>query len=344
MKFVATRKETVLLNPREDMARKAIPSEIRQDPLTGRTARICHFMKLKWDKPDFEALVARGGTFCPFCPEHVLKVTPCFPEEILPGGRMTRGDMVLFPNLAPYDSLGAVATLGSRHFIPMTAIEPRRIADGFGLAMDFFRRVDAIGHPEAVYHIINWNYMPAAGSSLIHAHLQVFSTSSAPNLMREELQAARAYRARTGSNFWDDLVEAEQRSGERYLGTIGRTAWMTAYAPMGVAGDVLAVVDGVRHTLELTAQDIADIADGLTRLMAAYDRMGIYSFNMNVFTGAAGDDFSRFHLLFSPRTFFNQALGTPDIGALRNLFNETLCMAFPEEIAATLREDFNRKG
>ncbi|MDQ1330558.1 MAG: UDPglucose--hexose-phosphate uridylyltransferase, partial [Thermodesulfobacteriota bacterium] len=45
--------------------------------------------------------------------------------------------------------------------------------------------------------------------------------------------------------------------------------------------------------------------------------------------------------LFSPRTFFNQALGTPDVGALRNLFNETLCMAFPEDIKDMLLPDFN---
>ena len=242
MKFESRRKETLLLNPREDMALNAIPSEIRKDPLTGRTARICHFMKLKWEKPDFDELVAKGGSFCPFCPENVLRVTPCFPEDIVPEGRMTRGDMVLFPNLAPYDSLGAVATLGSAHFIPMTQIEPQRIVDGLNLAFDFFRRVEAIDHPEAVYHIVNWNYMPAAGSSLIHTHLQVFSTSSAPNLMREELEAARAYMQDNGSNFWDDLVAAEQSSGDRYLGAIGRTAWLTAYAPMGVAGDVLAVV------------------------------------------------------------------------------------------------------
>ncbi len=61
---------------------------------------------------------------------------------------------------------------------------------------------------------------------------------------------------------------------------------------------------------------------------------------MNFFTGTADDDAARFHLLFSPRTFFNQALGTPDIGALRNLFNETLCMAFPEEINALLKPEF----
>ncbi len=340
MKFEAIKKETVILDPKKNMAKKVIPSEIRKDPLTGRTSRICHFMKLKWEKPDFDELVTRGGSFCPFCPDNVMKVTPCFPEEIVPEGRMTEDDMVLFPNLAPYDSLGAVATMGSRHFIPMTEIKPERIAKAFGFAIKFFRRVQQIGHPESIYHIINWNYMPVSGSSLIHPHLQVFSTRSAPNLMREELKAAKSFMKINKSNYWDDLVKHERKTGERFLGILGRTAWLTAYAPMGVAGDVLAVVDGVRSTLELTADDLVDISTGLTRVMAAYDKMGIYSFNMNFFTGAPGDNFSNFHLLFSPRTFINQALGTPDIGALRNLFNETLCMAFPEDINRILKADF----
>jgi len=340
MRFEAQTKEAIILNPTKDMSRRSIPSEIRKDPLTGRSARICHFMQLQWQKPDFDALVAGTEKTCPFCPDKVMQITPQFPQEIIPEGRMTADDMVLFPNLAPYDSLGAVATMGSRHFIPMLEFTPERITATFRLAMDFFRRIEAIGHPEAVYHIINWNYMPPAGSSLIHAHLQVFSTSSTPNLLREELDAARAYLDANITNYWDDLVSSEIATGARYLGRTGRTTWLSHYAPIGVAGDVLAVVDGVRCTLELTDADLFDIATGLTRLMAAYDKMGIFSFNMNFFTGKKGDDFSRFHLLFSPRTFFNQALGTPDVGALRNLFNETMCMAFPEEINDMLKPEF----
>ena len=340
MKLEARRKETIVLNPLKNMTRRSIPSEIRKDPLTGRTARICHFMKLQWEKPDFDNLVSGTQQGCPFCPEKVMQITPCFPEDILPEGRLTDADMVLFPNIAPYDSLGAVATMGGQHYIPMLDFTTERIAGSFRLARNFFQRIEEIDHPESVYHIINWNYMPPAGSSLIHAHLQVFASSSAPNLMREELEAARNYSQANGSNYWEDLVAHETAAEERFLGTIGRIHWFTHYAPMGVAGDVLAVVDDVSSTLELTDEDLDDIAEGLTRLMRAYDKMGIFSFNMNFFTGARGDDFTRFHLLFSPRTFFNQALGTPDIGALRNLFNETLCMAFPEEINAVLKPEF----
>jgi galactose-1-phosphate uridylyltransferase len=340
MEFEVIQKETVILDPKDNMARRSIPSEIRKDPLTGRNARICHFMALKWDKPDFEKLVAGTEAWCPFCPDKVMEVTPSFPEEILPEGRIIAEDMILFPNIAPYDSLGAVATMGSRHFIPMGEITPERIAKAFQIAMDFFRKVHGRNHPESVYHIINWNYMPASGSSLIHPHLQVFATSLAPNLMQEELEAARDYMKISGTNYWDDLVKAEKASGERFLGSIGRTTWLTAYAPMGVAGDVLGVVDGVASTLDLTDEDLSDLSLGLTKAMAAYDRMGIYNFNMNFFTGAGGDEHARVHLLFSPRTFFNQALGSSDVGALRNLFNETLCMAFPEEINEMLKPDF----
>ncbi len=340
MDFIIEAKETVMLNPAKGFARRTIPSEIRRDPLTGRSARICHFMALRWEKPDFDRMVAGTAATCPFCPQRVETITPLFPPEILPAGRLAQGDMLLFPNLAPYDSLSAVATLGHQHFVPMTAFTPERIAAGFALALRFFREIDARRHRESIYHLINWNYMPPAGSSLIHPHLQIFATANAPNLLRQEIDAAHAYQLRTGNNFWDDLVSCESAGGERFLGRIGRTSWLSAFAPMGVAGDVLAVTAEIASTLDLTETDISDLALGLTRVMAAYDSLGIYSFNMNFFSARSGDSASRFHLLFSPRTFFNQTLGTTDIGALRHLFNETICMARPEDIAETLRGAF----
>jgi len=231
MKFEAIPRETVLLDPGNDMAPKNIPNEIRKDPLTGKTARICHFRELNWEKPDLNKLVAGTESWCPFCPDKVLKVTPCFPAEILPEGRMTLGDKILFPNIAPYDRLSAVATLGNRHYIPMTDIAPRQIADGFRLALKYFRHLDDMKHPESVYHLVSWNYMPASGSSIIHPHLQVFATSFAPNLLREKLQAAKIYMTENKTNYWDDLVTAEIKNRDRFLGKIGRTTWLSVFAP-----------------------------------------------------------------------------------------------------------------
>jgi len=341
MQFEAIEREAVLLDPDNNLARKHIPNQIRRDPLTGRTARICHFRQLKWKKPDLEKLVAGTESWCPFCPEKVLTVTPCFPQEIVPAGRLTLDDMVLFPNIAPYDRLSAVATLGERHYIPMTGIEPSRIVGGFRLALKYFRHLDDIRHPESVYHLISWNYMPASGSSIIHPHFQVFASAFAPNFLREKLAAARNYADRNGSNYWDDLAAAEKANADRYLGEIGRTTWLTVFAPLGAVGDVTAVVRGVRSTLELTDDDLDDLASGLVKLMAAYDRMGIYNFNMSFFSGASEDAHFRFHLVFSPRIYFNPAIGTPDVAALGRMFGESVCMGFPEEINDFLKVEFD---
>jgi galactose-1-phosphate uridylyltransferase len=340
MKFEAIERNSVILDPSNNMQRKTIPSEIRKDPLTGKTSRICHFRPLKWEKPDLDQLIAGTEKTCPFCPDKVMKITPCFPEDIVPEGRLVLNDKVLFPNIAPYDILGAVATLGARHYIPMTDFETERLADGFRLAIKFFRHIDSINHPESVYHIVSWNYMPASGSSVIHPHYQVFATAYAPNQLRTELQAAERYMKKTGTNYWDDLVKAEKTAEDRFLGRIGRTNWMTVFAPLGVAGDVVAVVDDTSSTLDLTDDDLTDLANGLNNLMAAYDQMGIYNFNVSFYPGAAGDDFTRFHLVFSPRTYFSEALGTPDVAALRNLGNEGVCMAFPEDINKMLKTAF----
>jgi galactose-1-phosphate uridylyltransferase len=345
MKFETIKKQTLMTVPQKGPELQRVNSEIRIDPLTRRTSRICHFMPLSWKKPDLAALVAKGGDWCPFCDPNVHQVTPRFAEDLVAEGRMQKGDMIIFPNLAPYDSISAVARFGThRHYIPMTDFTPSLIAEAFALCLEFFRRVVAAKHPEAVFHIINWNSMPPSGSSVIHPHLQVFSTSTAPDLMRQELDAAKTYFAQHGTSYWDDLVAAEKADGRRYLAKIGRSHWMTAFAPLGTAGDVMAVVENVRSTLELAPADLADLAAGLACAMTAYDKMGLYSFNMNFSTSTADDDTFRFHLLFSPRTYFNAVLGTPDTGALRNLYNESICMAFPEEINAMLKPDFDAGG
>jgi galactose-1-phosphate uridylyltransferase len=182
--------------------------------------------------------------------------------------------------------------------------------------------------------------MPASGSSLIHPHLQIFASATAPNQLREELTAAETYWSRNGTIFWDDLVEAEKADGSRYLGRIGRVEWLAGFAPFSVVGDVAAVVEGCRTMLDLREEDVKAIARGLTLAMAAYDRMGIYNFNVCFFPGAEKDEFARLHVVFSPRIYYNPLLATPDATALRTLYNESICVGFPEEIAATVRAQF----
>jgi UDPglucose--hexose-1-phosphate uridylyltransferase len=170
--------------------------------------------------------------------------------------------------------------------------------------------------------------------------LQAFVTSFAPNLLREKLQAAKTYMAGKKTNYWDDLVRAEIKNRDRFLGKIGRTTWLSVFAPLGSVGDVIATVDSLRSTLELSEDDLLDLATSLTKLMAAYDRMGIYNFNMSFYAGSKNDDHARLHLIFSPRIYFNPSIGTPDVSSLGRLFGESVCMGFPEEISKLLRSQY----
>jgi UDPglucose--hexose-1-phosphate uridylyltransferase len=103
---------------------------------------------------------------------------------------------------------------------------------------------------------------------------------------------------------------------------------------------VIAVAADCRTTLDLSEPDLADLALGLTRAMAAYDQMGLYSFNVCFFPGTEPDRFARLHVVFSPRIYYNPVLHTPDTTALRTLYGESVCAVFPEEIAEKLRPHF----
>jgi galactose-1-phosphate uridylyltransferase len=77
-----------------------------------------------------------------------------------------------------------------------------------------------------------------------------------------KLQAAKDYAAENKTNYWDDLVTAEKKNRDRFLGKIGRTTWLSVFAPLGSVGDVIATVDSVCSTLELTEDDLLDLATG----------------------------------------------------------------------------------
>jgi len=111
LEFRATRKRARIHDPRRDFALTEIESEVRYDPLTGDSARICHFAYPKRERPDLSPMIEATRAACPFCPESVERVTPRYPDELLPGGRLRRGEALLVPNLFPYDDVSAIVSM-----------------------------------------------------------------------------------------------------------------------------------------------------------------------------------------------------------------------------------------
>jgi hypothetical protein len=79
-----------LHDPRKAFSLADVESEIRYDPLTGESSRICHFSLPAAAPSDIAAIAEARRPGCPFCPGRVETVTPRFPDGLVPGGRFLR--------------------------------------------------------------------------------------------------------------------------------------------------------------------------------------------------------------------------------------------------------------
>jgi galactose-1-phosphate uridylyltransferase len=337
--FRIEKKLARLYDPRKDFALAEIESEVRYDPLTGESARICHFALKAPPATEIGAIVALSQGQCPFCPERVETVTPRFPEDLVPGGRLRRGAAIVAPNLFPYDDVSAIAVLGRDHFVPMDQVPAQLVIDGLTAARDFMRLAQKQVAGGEGFGIVTWNYMPPAGATQVHPHMQVIVSRNPGNALRRSLESAARYRARSGRCYHADLVEAERTRGERWIGEAGAVAWLAPFTPTGLLGDVAAVFRERATVTDLSDADIADFARSLVRVLAALAARGLWSFNLCLMPAPFGERPDRHWLTAKllPRIYLNPKLHVSDVAYLHLLLEERFAMVYPEEVAAALR-------
>ena len=341
IEFRTETKRARLHDPRKDYALVEIESEVRRDPLTGDSARICHFAMRAPPPPDLATIDGLSRPACPFCPERIGAVTPRFPDDLIPGGRLRSGDAVLVPNLFPYDDFSAIAVLCSEHVQPMDAMPKRVVIDGLSVARDFMRAATGRLADAPAYGIVTWNYMPAAGGTQVHPHMQVIVTANPGNALGRQLAAAEAFRVRNGGVYADSLLDIE-RGGPRWIGVRGCVEWLAPFTPTGVLGDAMAVFRGRATLADLDEADIADFAASLVRVLAAFAARGLWSFNLCLMPDAFGAPDAKHWLTarLLPRFYLNPKLYVSDASYLQLLLEERFAMLTPEEVAADLRARF----
>jgi len=340
IEYRVRRKTARIHDPRRNFELTEIESEVREDPLTGETARICHFAFPKREVPDLAPLAEATRASCPFCPEKIAAITPRYPEALVPGGRMARGEALLVPNLFPYDDVSAIVVMQRTHFAPMHALDAAVIADSLKLARDFIARAAAGMAGRETFGIVTWNYMPPAGASQVHPHMQVVVTDTPGNALRRELEAETRFLERNGVPWPRALLDAERAAGERLILEQGRVTWWAPFCPVGMLGDAQALV-AERTTLgECSDAEIDAFAAALARLAAAYARLGQWSFNLTLFPDAEGERSGRHWLgaRFLPRFYLHPQLHNSDVAYLQLLLGEKFGMVCPEAHAAALRE------
>jgi UDPglucose--hexose-1-phosphate uridylyltransferase len=311
----------------------------RRDPLTGASARILTGVKLQPSiRPDLTELTAKPA-FCPFDREHLERATVPFPAELTAEGRIRVGRAVVVPNIMAYATHSAVGIYDTeQHFTDLDEMTPALVGDALTAMVRHARAVRRID-PDAMWSSINANYLPPAGSSLVHPHLQ--SAHDAHGLTGQRLLAerSRAWMERHGSSYWTALT-GQEADGPRWIGQTGRVAWLTPFAPTGF-GEVWGVVAGIADVTDLTDDDCRSLGQGLSQVLAAYRAQNLASFNFGLAGGGPNALQDGYQVVLKVLSRSNpEPAYRSDATYFERIWGEALIDLSPEEVADAVRAQF----
>jgi len=249
-------------------------------PIFGTGTRLIEAAKLTAAGTDLDELAARGG-FCPFCADTIEEATRPFPEEIAPTGRIRHGTAWVVPNIIAYSAASSVGVYDpARHVMTLADFTDDVLFDAFGAMLEHARAVRRV-RPELVWSSISANYLPPAGSSLLHPHLQ--SAHDPVPLAAQALLEARSetHQAVYGTSLLGELVELERTAQARFVAQTGPWAWVTPFAPSGFY-EVWGVHDHLGDLIDLDDHDRHQLAGAMASVFAAYRGRGLSSFNYQI--------------------------------------------------------------
>ena len=330
IQFERTVQEATFHSPLEDFESVTVETEVRTDPLTGRTARVVtdNFLMPEED-PDLDAVVG-DPEGCFFCPDLVTDATPTYPDWVgVARGQV--GEAVSFPNLNPYGAHSNVVVLTEDHFRPIDAFTPQVFENGLAAALEYLGAV--FEHDDAAsVASINMNFLRPAGSSIIHPHMQTLADDRGTDVQWRRAQAAGRYREEHGRGFWSALLETET-GGDRHVGTTGTVEWLAPFAPKhhrhlrGIADST-----GLPRPGEPV---VGDLASGIVSALDYYGDAGLNSFN---FTCSLAED-RRPVIDIVARSVFDEYYWS-DSPFFAVLHDEGVVDLAPEDVAVQAREHF----
>lgn len=211
--------------------------------------------------------------------------------------------------------------------------------DAFKACLRYFELVRS-NSPEVKFATILMNFLPPAGSTIAHSHLQALASDIPFQSVDHLLEASKAYWEQNGVSYWVDVVETEKRLGERYLGKTRNVDWLTPFAPTGL-NEVQAIVAGRSSLNQLSGDDLEGLAEGLVRVLRYYNDAGVRSFNAVIYSGPLGELLNHFAVsLRIVSRYGYKPRFVSDVWALQYLLGEQEVYGSPEETASKLRDYF----
>ena len=327
--------QSVLLDFTDEFKEKVIPLEVRTDYFTGCVSRILEF-RHKWPESSLNGeAIEKSKATCPFCPQLRDSFTPKFPSSIAPEGRIQYGNAVVLPNAFPYSRYCGVTLFSDDHFLSLDQFTPEVLHDAFAAGVSYIERVKK-SDPTVETASINWNYLMSAGGGLYHPHLQVVVNREPSNFHSHLMDASLKYSKENQKNYWESLIEYEQRQKDRYIGREGKIEFISVFSPKGMFGEVLALFTGMTCLTDITGEDWASFQKGLSRILTCFFRMNLNSLNMTLLINLTPCEAFPVQARITPRMSM-PPWGTSDVNYFEKGHNEIIVVLPPEALAEEIR-------
>jgi len=336
--------EAKLCSPFADFALDLQPIEYRRDPLTGMRSRInkkragrTRQAPIRVDSALHRAEASKKS--CAFCPENLEIMTPRFPASLIPEGRIRRGSACLFPNLYPFVEHHAISVFSGEHNPSLDSYSEEIIRDCLRASIDYLERIHRIDQ-HVRYGSIGWNYMPPAGASIVHPHLQILGDRSPTHFQEMLIQRSEEYFRRHGTSYWRDLVETERKLEERVIHKGDNITWVASFAPKA-NDEVMAVFHDFSSITQIDEASLAELSSGISAVLRGYSERGVESLNMSLVSGPLDCklEYYALNLRMNSRPRLEQYY-TNDCGFMERILLEAIIESDPEEVANKLQGYF----
>jgi len=184
------------------------------------------------------------------------------------------------------------------------------------------------------YASINWNFLPSAGASLVHPHMQGLSDTYPSRITDCYITAGELFRREQGRNYWDAVIE-EEKSSERFL--FGdEMVWSAHAVPVGereVRGILpISTLDELESYVDLVAR-------GILEIISLYRELGTHAFNMSLFFDKNGNNHG-FRAFCSMISRINpNPSSTCDSAFMERLHLEPVIMTLPEDLGKFYKKE-----
>jgi len=316
--------------------------ERRFDPLTSHSSLICPGLEDKvkafyGNRDDLwlNEIANKSKSGCPFCSPTIDKVIPRFPQDRVREGIVTFENFYVFPNLFPRTEFEAVVTSPEIHYLSLGQFTRELLYNSLTAAFECIRRVHSLSK-DLAYPVVGTNYLPPAGASLIHFHQQIAMQHAPFKRIKDLIERSTRYAAVENGSLWQDFMTV---NGERQIKQAGRIYWYVPFAPTGFC-EVRAIAD-VSNFLQFEAEDIQNLAAGLSNVLRYYHHRGLDSFNCTIYSGSLekADEF-RAGLSVVARPNAQPNYSSIDSWFMPLMLGETVVPQRPEDLVAEIREYF----